>query len=53
MHYPGHLIRQAGKERGELHAELRREIYGCEFHGFEALGNVEAAARGFISDGGG
>jgi len=37
--------RKAGQERGDLRHELCGSVFGCEFHGYQALGFVEGSVE--------
>lgn len=41
MHHRRDIFGEIELERGELRAELRGEVFGCEYGGAEALGDDE------------
>ena len=47
MHHGPDIIGKVGKERGDLHPVVRREVFGCKSNHFEAIGEYAGA----VSDG--
>ena len=43
MHHHPNPQQQVGEERGDVRAELRGQVLGCEFYGYQTFGEDEGA----------